>query len=548
MAFINRIFPILLCISLFSSCTTNTQVDLIVFNAKIYTVDSTFTTAEAFAVKNGIFIDIGTSEVILKRYKAKETIDAKGKPVYPGFYDAHAHFFMFAELLDQADLTGATSIGEVIDKLKIYHLSHPEKKWIVGAGWDQNLWSEKAFPTKDSLDKYFPDIPVYLSRIDYHAAWVNSKALGIARLDSGKTVEGGLIMIDSLGHPAGILVDNATSLVSMHIPEEAEINLLMSLRRAQDSLFSVGLTTIVDAGLNPDQLEILTKFYAQDSLKIRDYAMILAEPNDIENYIRQGVYDSDRLSIKSVKLMADGALGSRGACLLEHYHDHPSKGFLLRSPAEFDETIRLLANSPFQVNTHAIGDSANRLILDAYGKHLKDSKSRRWRIEHAQVIAPDDFKKFNKFHIIPSIQPTHATSDMYWAEERLGAERIKGAYAYKELLQQYGLVALGSDFPVEHFNPLYGFHAAVARVDKTGFPGGGFQMENALTREEALRGMTIWAAFSCFQERKRGSIEKGKDADFVILEDDIMTAPDNALRDIKTLRTIIAGETVFLRD
>jgi len=547
MAFINRIFPILLFIAFLSSCTTNTQVDLIVFNAKIYTVDSTFTTAEAFAVKNGIFIDIGTSESILQRYKAKETIDAKGNPIYPGFYDAHAHFFMFSELLDQADLTGATSVAEVIKRLKTYRLSNPEKKWIVGAGWDQNLWTEKTFPTKDSLDKYFPDIPIYLSRIDYHAAWVNSKALEIARLDSTAMVEGGLVIADSIGHPAGILIDNATSLVSIYIPEAVEIDLLKSLHRAQDSLFSVGLTTIVDAGLDPDQLEILTKFYSQDSLKIRDYAMILAKPNDIENYIRKGIYDSERLSIKSVKLMADGALGSRGACLLEHYHDHPSNGFLLRSPAEFDQTIQLLANSPFQVNTHAIGDSANRLILDAYGRHLKDGKSRRWRIEHAQVIAPEDFKKFSEFYIIPSIQPTHATSDMYWAEERLGTERIKGAYAYKQLLQQYGLVALGSDFPVEHFNPLYGFHAAVARVDKTGFPNGGFQMENSLTREEALRGMTIWAAFSCFQEQKRGSIEKGKDADFVILEDDIMTLPDNRLRDVKTKRTVIAGETVFLR-
>ncbi|WP_140938714.1 amidohydrolase [Sphingobacterium lumbrici] len=547
MTFVNRIFPILLLIGLFSSCTTNTEVDLIVFNAKIYTVDSTFTTAEAFAVKNGIFIDIGTSEVILKRYKAKGTIDAKGHPIYPGFYDAHAHFFMFAELLDQADLTGATSVGEVIEKLKIYHLSHPKKKWIIGSGWDQNLWPDNLFPTKDSLDKYFPDIPIYLSRIDHHAAWINSKALEIAGLDSGKTVEGGLIMLDSLGHPSGILMDNATSLVFKHIPDATDINLLTSLRRVQDSLFSVGLTSIVDAGLNPDQLEILTKFYSQDSLKIRNYAMILANPYDIENYIRQGIYDSDRLSIKSVKLITDGALGSRGAYLLEHYHNHPSKGFLLQSPTEFDEIIQLLANSPFQVNTHTIGDSTDLLILDAYSRHLKDGKNRRWRIEHAQVIAPDDFKKFSKFHIIPSIQPTHATSDMYRTEEHVDTERIKGTYPYKQLLRQYGLVVLGSDFPMKHFNPLYGYHAAVARVDKTGFPGGGFQMENALTREEALRGMTIWAAFSCFQEQKRGSIEKGKDADFVILEDDIMSAPDNQLRDIKTLRTVIAGETVFLR-
>lgn len=275
--------------------------------------------------------------------------------------------------------------------------------------------------------------------------------------------------------------------------------------------------------------------------------MIAGNPNSIEKYIKEGFYESDRLSIRSVKLMADGALGSRGACLLDHYHDAPTRGFLLHSPQEFDQVIKKLANSDFQVNTHAIGDSANRLMLDTYGKYLKNGKKRRWRIEHAQVIAPADFSKFAQFHIIPSVQPSHATSDMYWAEERLGPTRIKGAYAYKELLKQYGKLALGSDFPVEHFNPLYGFHAAVARVDKTGFPNGGFQTENAITREDALRGMTIWAAFASFQEKKRGSIERGKDADFVVLDNDIMTAELPDLRLIKTLRTVIGGETVFHR-
>ncbi len=534
------------CFLLFS-CTTNKEVDLIVFNAKIYTVDSVFSNAEAVAVKNGIFIDIGTSTDIQAKYSAKETIDAKGKALYPGLYDAHAHFFMLADLLEQVDLNGCKSINEVVARLQDYQKEFPDKKWIVGGGWDQNLWPDKAFPTKDSLDKYFPETPVYLSRVDYHAAVANTAALKFAKLDSLTVVEGGLIMMDSLNNPNGLLIDNAMALVAKYIPISKEEALLKSLQRAQDSLFSVGLTSIVDAGLSTDQLEDLKKFYQKNALKIRDYAMIAGNPHSIEQYIKDGFVDTERLSIRSVKLMADGALGSRGACLLDHYHDAPSRGFLLHSPEEFDRVIKKLANSDFQVNTHAIGDSANRLILDTYGKYLKDNKKRRWRIEHAQIIDSADFDKFAKYDIIPSVQPTHATSDMYWAEERLGAERMKGAYAYKTLLAQYGMLALGSDFPVEHFNPLYGFHAVVARVDNAGYPQGGFRMEEAISRADALRGMTIWAAYSCFQEKKRGSIERGKDADFVILDEDIMTAPNERLRHIKTLRTVIAGETVFLR-
>ena len=531
--------------ALFSSCTTNKEVDLIVYNAKIYTVDSSFTIYEALAVKNGVFVDMGTSKEIQRKYVAKDIINALGKAIYPGFYDAHAHFFMFADLLDQVDLSNTRSLAEVVEKLKIYQDAYPDRKWIIGGGWDQNKWGIAGFPTKDSLDKYFPNTPVFLSRVDYHAALVNGKALELAQIDSLFRVEGGLIVSDSIGQPSGVLVDNAMSLVAQHIPLPEERSLLLGLRRAQDSLFSVGLTSIVDAGLTMEQLDYLKKFYQQDSLKIRDYAMIAGNPNSIDKYLNEGFYQSDRLSIRSIKLMADGALGSRGACLLDHYHDAPTRGFLLYSPEQFDAVVKRLAATEFQVNTHAIGDSANRLMLDTYGKYLKEPQKRRWRIEHAQVIAPNDFAKFSKYHIIPSVQPTHATSDMYWAQERLGAERMKGAYAYKELLKQYGMLALGSDFPVEHFNPLYGFHAAVARVDKSGFPQGGFQIENALSREEALRGMTIWAAYSCFQERQRGSIERGKDADFVILDDDIMQVPLDRIRTIKTLRTVIAGETVY---
>ncbi len=535
-------------ISLFLSCTTHKQIDLIVYNAKVYTVDSLFSTAEAFAINNGVIVEVGRSQDLLNKFDAKEEIDVEGKFIYPGFYDAHAHFFMLAEAMDEVNLVGSKSYDEVLDRLKIYVVNNPGKKWIIGNGWDQNLWEDKNFPTKDSIDKYFPDIPIYLTRVDYHAALANSKALEKAGLDSAYFVEGGLISVNEEGLPDGILIDNAMQLVRDHIPKEQNSGLLKILRRAQDSLLSVGLTSIVDAGLTKDQIESLKIFYNEDSLSIRDYAMVAATPESVKEYLRSGTYESERLTVRSFKLMADGALGSRGACLLHPYHDAPTNGFLLQSPEEFDKVIKRLANSTFQVNTHAIGDSANRIILDTYGKYLKDGKKRRWRIEHAQIIAANDFRKFKDFQIIPSVQPTHATSDMYWAEDRIGPERMKGAYAYKKLLEEYGLLALGSDFPVEHYNPLYGFHAAVARVDKQGYPQGGFQIEGAISREQALKGMTIWAAYSCFQENKRGSIEKGKDADFVILEDDIMTAANEKLRDIKTLRTVIAGETVFLKD
>lgn len=529
-------------------CTTNTEVDLIVYNAKVYTVDSTFSNIEAFAVKNGIFIDIGKSEDILKRYRAKEIIDAKGKSVYPGFYDAHGHSFLLSNALQEVDLTGTTSMEELIARLKVFRQKYPEKKWIVGNGWDQNIWTDKSFPTKDSLDAHFPDIPIFLSRIDYHAALVNNKALEIAQLDSTYSVEGGLIGGDSLGIPNGLLIDNAMALVQKFIPTETEYNLFKNLKQTQDSLFSVGLTSIVDAGLTEEQLDFLKIFYLKDSLKIRNYAMIFTEPHNIDRILRDGIYETDRLTIKSIKLMADGALGSRGACLLDTYTDDSTKnGFLLHSLEEFDIALKKLAASPFQVAVHAIGDSANRMILDLYGKHLKENNNRRWRIEHAQVISNEDFIKFKTYQIIPSIQPTHATSDMNWVEERLGVERTKGAYAYKDLLDQYGKVAIGSDFPIESINPLYGFHAAITRQDKNGVPENGFQPDQKLTREQALRGMTIWAAYSCFQENKRGSIQKGKDADFIILDEDIMTADINKIRGIKTLRTVIAGETVYKR-
>lgn len=540
------LLPVLFC-WICIACSPQSKVDLIVYNAQVYTVDSTFSQAQAFAVKDGKFIAIGADEEIKRKYQAKETINAEGKAIYPGFYDAHAHLFGEAELMDRVDLNGTDSFEDVVDRVKRYRQQNPHKTWLVGGGWDQNRWKEKTFPTKELLDKAFPDIPVYLIRVDYHAAVANSKALEWAKLTHIPIVRGGIVG-GSNNIPNGLLIDNAMDLVNKSIPVPDEKEYLRMLTRTQDSLFSVGLISIVDAGLPKENLDLLKKFYQKNQLKIRDYAMILGTPDNIKAYIDEGFYETDRFEIKAFKLLADGALGSRGACLLAHYHDAPTHGFLLHSPQEYEEMVRQIAASRFQANTHAIGDSANRIILDIYGKYLQNHPDRRWRIEHAQIIAPTDFDKFRTYQIIPSVQPTHATSDMYWAKERLGQQRMKGAYAYKHLLKAYGKLALGSDFPVEHFNPLYGFHAAVARVDKKGYPNHGFQMQDAISREDALRGMTIWAAYSCFQEKKRGSIEIGKDADFVILEKDILNISNNQLRDVKTLRTVIAGETVFQKN
>jgi predicted amidohydrolase YtcJ len=306
------------------------------------------------------------------------------------------------------------------------------------------------------------------------------------------------------------------------------------------------LTTVSDAGLNQDDIELIDKMNKEGALKIRNYVMVSLGIRNLDYFIKKGIYKTDRLNVRSFKLYADGALGSRGACLLKPYADEPSKtGFLLLSAAELERSLTQIYNSGFQANTHCIGDSANRLILNLYGKLLKTKNDRRWRIEHAQVVDNQDVAKFGKYSIIPSIQATHATSDMYWADERLGDVRVKTAYAFQDLLKQNGVIANGSDFPVEFVNPLYGFHSAVARQDAKNFPEGGFQMENALTREQAMRAMTIWSAYANFEEKERGSIEAGKMADFVILEEDLMKIPKEKLRNVKVLNTFVGGEKVF---
>nr|WP_299422858.1 amidohydrolase [uncultured Emticicia sp.] len=518
--------------------------DIIVHNAVVYTVDNQFTKAEAFAIKGGKFLETGSSKNILAKYTAKQKIDAKGKPVFPGLYDPHSHFLGLGQMLSQCDLVDTKSYGEIIERLQKFEAQHKGDRWLIGRGWDQNDWDVKVFPTKELLDKAFPNKPVFLTRIDGHAAVVNSKAIELAKISPASKVNGGDVEVMD-GQLTGILVDNAMGLVRRVIPQATDADKRKMLLAAQKECFKLGLTTVSDAGLNQDDIDLIDKMNKEGSLKIRNYVMVSLGIRNLDYFIKKGVYKTDRLNVRSFKLYADGALGSRGACLLKPYSDEPSKtGFLLLSAAELERSLTQIYNSGFQANTHCIGDSANRLILDIYGKLLKTKNDRRWRIEHAQVVDKQDVPKFGKYSIIPSIQATHGTSDMYWADERLGDVRIKTAYAFQDLLKQNGFLANGSDFPVEFVNPLYGFHSAVARQDAKNFPEGGFQMENALTREQALKAMTIWSAFSNFEEKERGSIETGKMADFVILEEDLMLAPKEKLRNVKVLNTYVGGEKV----
>jgi predicted amidohydrolase YtcJ len=527
----------------FFSCKNHKQVDAIFYNGKVYTIDSSFSTCEAFAVKDGRIIFTGTNEQV-KEYEALNKTDLKGKFVYPGFYDAHCHFYNYGLGLKKINLYNTNSFDEIKDTLLKYR-DNRFMGWVYGQGWDQNDWPVQKYPDRQFLDSLFPDVPVLLFRVDGHAALANKKALDIAGITVKTKIQGGEVEVIN-GRLTGILIDNAKDSVKVKIPlphAEAETEALLE---AQKNCFKVGLTTIADAGLEKETILLIDSLQKAHLLKMGYYAMVTWNMKNKEYFFKNGKIDNGSLHVCSFKLYADGALGSRGACLLKPYTDMPNhRGFLLNPVDSLMKAAEEIAVSGFQMNTHCIGDSGVRLMLNIYGKALAGKSDARWRIEHCQVVDPDDLKLFKNYGVIPSVQPTHATSDMYWAEERLGPERIKTAYAYLQLIESAGLVANGSDFPVEDINPLYGYYAAVVRRDKKNFPADRFQPENALTREDALRGMTIWAAYSCFEEKQKGSLEVGKQADFVILEDDLLSAPEEKLWQIKVKNTFIKGELVY---
>lgn len=539
-----RISFLFIFISIVLACSTpKTPVDLLVHNANVYTVNEAFDIVDAFVVRNGKIVETGIYEALEEKYEAIETFDAKGKTIVPGLIDAHAHLYGLGLGLQHVDLVGTKSKVEVIEKLVAFEKSR-NSTFILGRGWDQNDWETKEFPTKEDLDPYFPDVPVALERIDGHALWVNSNALALAGITKDTKVPGGEVILQN-GEPSGILVDGPTNLIENTMPSPSRETKIHALLEAEATCLALGLTTIDDAGLDREIIEIIDSLQQAGVMKIRMYAMVSNSDDNLDYYLSQGPMKTDRLHVRSVKVYADGALGSRGAALKKPYTDqHGHYGAMITTEEVLQSLAQRIVLAGFQLNTHAIGDSANVAVLRAYKDVLKDQKDPRWRVEHAQVISVEDFDYFSD-KILPSVQPTHATSDMYWAEDRLGQERMKGAYAYKALLDKSGVVALGTDFPVENVNPMYTFYAAIARKDLEHFPEGGFQMKDALSREEAIKGMTIWAAYANFEENEKGSLEPGKFADFTILDTDLMTCPENEIPNIKVLGTYINGEKVF---
>jgi len=531
---------------LFCSSCINQRVDLIVHHAQIYTVNNEFTMAEAMAIQDGKIVAIGTNDAILKEYQSDSVVNANNAIIYPGFIDAHAHFLEYGQSLYTVGLMFSPSWADVIERVKAFAVKHPGKGWIKGRGWDQNRFTGKEFPTNAELNILFPDRPVILERVDGHASIANDYALALAGVKLGQAIQGGQF-IEQNGKLTGLLIDNAVDVVVKKIPNATQEDYKNWLTSAQQNCFATGLTTVTDCGLSPEDVDNVDALQKSNDLKMRLYVMLSDKPSTYTSkYFTEGGYLTDRLSVKGIKVYGDGALGSRGACLLQAYTDKTGwTGFLRSSPAHFDSVAAKLINTDFQMCTHAIGDSANRTILKIYAKYLKGKNDKRWRIEHAQIINPSDFHYFAENSIIPSVQPTHATSDMYWAGDRLGAERLKGGYAFQQLLKQNGWLPLGTDFPVEEINPFKTFLAAVARQDSKGFPAGGFQMENALTREQTIRGMTIWAAKANRMEKQVGSIEIGKKADFIILDKDLMKIPTDSILQVKVLKTYLNGERVF---
>lgn len=538
---------ILLIIFLAFGCAHKSEnVDLIIHNANIYTLDENNTTFSAIAIREGIIIDIGAERYILNKYKAKNKIDAQMKPVYPGFIDSHCHFIGYGLSLSNINLVGTTSFNEVIEKV-VNSKQDENQIWIQGRGWDQNDWKEKEYPTKDILDSIYPNTPVILRRIDGHAAIVNQNALDIAGINIETVIDNGEIVVKN-GKLTGLLIDGAVELLMEKIPPPNNKFKENAILQAQKRCFEVGLTTVDDAGISKSDVFLLDSLHEIGKLRMRIYAMLTDSEENFDYFLEKGPYKTDFLNVCSFKFYADGALGSRGAALLSEYSDLSNHfGFIMKPKEYYLNQARKVYEAGFQMNTHCIGDSANRLILDVYAEVLKRENDFRWRIEHAQVVSDIDVNKFANYSIIPSVQPSHATSDMSWVENRLGKSRVETAYAYKKLKEQLGFIVIGTDFPVESINPIHSFYAAVFRNDENNYPKNGFQMTNSLSRLEALKGMTTWGALANREYEEKGSLEIGKFADIIVLSNDILNAKRLDVLNTEVLYTIIDGEIVFER-
>lgn len=535
------LFTLVLFLAL-TSCQQN-NADFIIRNASIYTVNSNFDTASVLVIKGRKILAVG-NDSLLRTYHAVNVLNAHGAFIYPGFIDAHCHFTGYAMDKYKLVLYGCKSFDEVVGKVVDY-ARHSKREWIEGRAWDQHQWARPEFPVKDTLDRLFPDRPVFLMRIDGHAILCNQKALTLAGITEQTKVEGGEIVLKD-GKLTGLLIDNAVDLVKQKIPQRTKEEVQQDFLLAQNDCTALGLTSLVDCGLSNEVIHWLLETVNNPKFRIGIAAMLADEEKNYAEYLSHEPLKKNNVKIIGFKVFADGSLGSRGAYLTEAYSDRPHHhGQLLKPIDSIRKVVEQVYASRYQLSIHAIGDATNKTILNLYAEYLKGKNDRRWRIEHAQVVASKDVPLFGQYQIIPSVQPTHATSDMAWAVDRLGAERIKQAYAYKTLLGQNGWLPLGTDFPVESLNPLHTFAAAVFRSNSQGKPQNGFQVENALSREEALKGITIWAARSTFDEGAKGSLEPGKRADFVILPTDLMKATADSIYRTHVISTYIGGEKVY---
>ena len=527
--------------------------DLIVTNARVYTADEARPLAEAFAVRDGRIVFVGSkAEANALKGPSTRLVDAGGRTVVPGMVDAHAHFTGLAQKLRAVDLVGTRSYDEVIARVVERAKTLPKGTWIQGRGWDQNAWGDTRFPTHEKLSAALPDHPVFLTRVDGHAGLVNTAAMRIAGLTAAsKDPDGGKVLRDATNAPTGVLIDNAKDLVERKVPDPTPAESRSALKDAVSVMHQWGLTGMHDAGASRSAIDMFEQMAQAGELNLRLYVMISDDSAALTHYMaigpRSALYNG-QVWVRAIKLYADGAMGSRGAALLEPYSDDPNNtGLLLSAPAHIRDVAERALKAGFQVNTHAIGDRGNRVVLDAYEAALRTTPTadHRFRVEHAQTLSYDDIPRFAQLGVIPSMQASHQTSDMYWIGKRLGPTRLLGAYAWRSLLNSGVIIPNGSDFPVENVNPLISFHAAIARQDANDWPAGGWLPEQRMTREEALRSMTLWPAQAAFQEKELGSLTVGKYADFVMLDQDIMRVPAELVLRTKVIATYVGGKEVF---
>ncbi len=543
-----RLFLIFL-IVFFSQFTLSAQnqSNRVIYTAeKIYLADTGFTTATAMVVENGVILYTGNVRTADSLYPTIPKMEFPGKFIYPGFIDAHCHFLAYSKGLTEVDLVGCKSEADAVKRAKKFSKKNT-LPWLIGRGWDQNDWVTKSYPGMALLDKAFPNTPVCLSRIDGHAVWINSAAVKALNLNTESVIPGGEF-VKVNGKFQGICIDNAADLVKSQLPKAPFSAWEKGLATGLKNCHAQGLTQIAEAGISQDDITLIKDLQKQGKLDLRIYGMLSLSDENLGYISQNGMIYTDLFTMRSVKMYLDGALGSRGALLKGDYCDQLGhKGLQIIDEAKFEMYQVYLLNKGFQVCVHAIGDSANAIALRTFQKNIPEGYDARWRIEHAQIVNAKDQKIFAKRSIIPSVQPTHATSDAPWADERLCGTVAKGGYAYQNLLSQAKVIALGTDFPVEGISPINTFYAATQRMDAAGKLERPFIGEQALSRKQAMWGMTLWAAYANFDETRTGSLEAGKMADFIVMDTDLMTVATEKIPKAKVWHTYIGGQAVFER-